>query len=465
MKTFDFIVIGGGPGGYVSAIRAAQLGLKVALIEEREMLGGTCLNVGCIPSKVLLESSEIFHAVNHRVADFGIDVPPASLDLKRMMANKDRVVSEITQGVDLLMKKNKVTRFRGRGRLKGGKVVEIEREKGKVEIGGTRIVLAMGSVPVELPFLPFDGHQVISSSEALCLDQVPERMVIVGAGAIGLELGSVWSRLGSRVTVVEILRRVAIFADRMLSRMLEKSLKSQGLEFLLSSKVVGAEVKKNGIDVAVTGEKVGDRVLTCDRLLVAVGRRPNTGDCGLEAAAVERDDSGRVRVDEHWCTSAEGVFAIGDLIHGPMLAHKAEEEGIAVAEQAAGKPGHVNYGVIPNVIYTAPELAQVGLTEEEARERKIPVKTGRNYFAANGRARSLREEEGLVKVIAHKETDELLGVHILGPRASEMIAEAAVAMEFRASAEDLARTCHAHPTLSETIREAALAVDRRAIHG
>jgi len=465
MKTFDYVVIGGGPGGYVSAIRAAQLGMKVALIEKRPTLGGTCLNVGCIPSKALLESSEMFHAVNHKIEDWGIGAARVSLDLKQMMANKERVVSEITEGVDLLLKKNKITRVKGRGRLKGGQVVEIEREKGTVEIEGKQIVLAMGSVPVELPFLPFDGEKIISSTEALCLDAVPEHLVVVGAGAIGLELGSVWNRLGSKVTVVEVFPRVAIFADKMLSKMLEKLLKAQGLELMLSSKVTGATVTDGGIDVAVTAEKDGDTTLSCDKLLVAVGRKPYTDDCGLDAAGVELDESGRVSVDGEWRTTADGIYAIGDLIEGPMLAHKAEDEGMAVAECAARMAGHVNYDVIPNVIYTWPELAQVGLTEEEAKEKKIPVKVGRNYFKANGRAKSLGEEEGLVKVIAHKETDQILGVHILGPRASDMIAEAAVAMEFSASAEDVARTCHAHPTLAETIKEAALAVDRRAIHG
>jgi dihydrolipoamide dehydrogenase len=334
-----------------------------------------------------------------------------------------------------------------------------------VEIEGTSIVLAMGSVPVELPFLPFDGENIISSTEALSLTSVPKHLVVVGAGAIGLELGSVWLRLGAKVTVVEIFPKVAIFSDNMLSKMLEKSLKGQGMELMLSSKVTGAKVKGGNIAVAVSSEKGGDTTLDCDKLLVAVGRKPYTEDCGLEAAGIEREDGGRVKVDEHWRTNVDGIYAIGDLIHGPMLAHKAEDEGVAVAEQAAGKPGHVNYDVIPNVIYTWPELAQVGITEEEAKEKGIPVKSGRNYFAANGRAKSLGEEEGVVKVIAHKETDQVLGVHILGPRASDMIAEAAMAMEFNASAEDVARTCHAHPTLSEIIKEAALAVDRRAIHG
>lgn len=465
METFDFVVIGGGPGGYVSAIRAAQLGMKAALIEERDTLGGTCLNVGCIPSKVLLEASEMFHSVNHKARDWGIDTASVKLDLKRMMSRKDRVVSEITQGVDLLVKKHKIRRITGRGRLKGGMAVAIDGKEGALEIEGKQIVLAMGSAPVELPFLPFDGKSIISSTEALSLGKVPQRIVVVGAGAIGLELGSVWNRLGSAVTVVEIFPRVAIFADNMLSKMLEKSLTSQGIDFILSSRVTGSVKKKGRIEVAVASEKEGDATLSCDKLLVAVGRKPASGDCGLEAAGVEIEENGQVRVDDQWRTTAEGIFAIGDLIRGPMLAHKAEEEGIAVAELAGGGAGHVNYDVIPNVIYTWPELAQVGLTEEEAREKKIPVKSGRNYFKANGRAKSLGEDEGVVKVLAHKETDRLLGVHILGPRASDMIAEAAMAMEFSASAEDVARTCHAHPTLSEAVKEAAMAVERRAIHG
>jgi len=403
--------------------------------------------------------------MNHKYQGLGISVSSVKLDLKRMMANKDRVVSKITEGVDLLMKKHKIARFKGRGRLTGGRIVAIEGENETTEIEGGKIVLAMGSVPFELPSIPFDGRSIISSTEALSLKTVPRRMVVVGAGAIGLELGSVWSRLGSSVTVVELFPKVAIFADNMLSRMLEKSLREQGIDFLLSSRVVGAKKKKGGIEVAVTSEKDGDATLTCDKLLVAVGRKPATLDCGLEAAKVALEQDGRVRVDDSWRTTAEGIFAIGDLIRGPMLAHKAEEEGIAVAELAAGRSGHVNYDVIPNVIYTWPELAQVGITEEEAKERKIPVKVGRNYFKANGRAKTLGEEDGVVKVIAHKETDLILGVHILGPRASDMIAEAAMAMEFSGSSEDMARTCHAHPTLSEALKEAALAVDRRAIHG
>jgi len=462
---YDFVVIGGGPGGYVAAIRAAQLGMKVALVDKRATLGGTCLNVGCIPSKVLLEASELFHTVQHKAASWGVLAGSVELDLQQMMATKDRVVKEITEGVELLIKKNKITRIVGHGRLAGDQMVEVVGDEPQEPLRGSSIVLAMGSVPTQLPFLPFDGTAIISSTEALSLQAVPEHLVVVGAGAIGLELGSVWLRLGARVTVVEILPKAAPFADGMLARMLAKSLEIQGMNLMLSSKVTAAEITGSSIDVTVAA--AGDETvnLSCDKLLVAVGRQPATRECGLEEVGVALEQDGRVAVDEHWRTSVEGVYAIGDLIRGPMLAHKAEDEGIAVAEHVAGASAHVNYGAIPSVVYTWPELAQVGMTEEEVKGEGIPYKAGRNYFKANGRAKTLGEEEGLVKVLAHKETDQVLGVHILGPRASDMIAEAVVALEFGASAEDLARSSHAHPTLSEVIKEAALAVDRRAIHG
>lgn len=465
MDSFDFVVVGAGPGGYVAAIRAAQLGLKVALIEKRAQLGGTCLNVGCIPSKALLESSELFHGTQSRLGDHGIQTSRVELDLKAMMARKKRIVKEITSGVLLLMKKNKITLFRGRGRLSGIGRVRIEGKDGEREIAGDRIVLALGSVPVEIPGLAFDGSHIVSSTEALAFDAVPERFVVVGAGAIGLELGSVWNRLGSRVTVLELLEKIAPFADDQLSRALQKSLAAQGMEFHLKSRVLKAERAEGEVKVVFKDAKGAEKSLTCDKLLVAVGRKPFTEGAGLEEAGVELDDQGRIRVDEEWKTTAKGVYAIGDVIQGPMLAHKAEEEGIAVAERAAGRPGHVNYDAVPNVIYTFPELAQVGITEGEAKERGVPCKAGRSYFAANGRAKSLGEEEGFVKIISHEETDRLLGVHILGPRASDLIAEAVVAMEFSGSSEDVARTCHAHPTLSEVMKEAAMALDRRSIHG
>jgi len=464
MDSFDFTVIGAGPGGYVAAIRAAQLGMKVALIEERETLGGTCLNVGCIPSKALLESSELYEVARDRLAEHGVGAAVVKLDLLKMMERKAGIVTEVTDGLALLMKKNKITVIKGRGTLAGGRKVTVDGPDGKTELEADHIVLAMGSVPVELPGLPFDGKRIISSTEALSLDEVPGRMVVVGGGAIGLELGSVWRRLGAQVTVVELLPRIAIFADVQLSKMLKKELGRQGMEFLLESKVTAADTSGDEVRVTVEGKDGETSELTCDSLLVAVGRKPCTDTAGLAEVGVELEQ-GRIKIDDHWLTSLPNVFAIGDLVSGPMLAHKAEDEGIAVAELAAGKPGHVNYDVIPNVVYTEPELAQVGITEKEARDQGIKVKVGRSYFKANARAKSLAAEEGLVKVVADAETDRILGVHILGARASEMIAEAAVAMEFRASSEDIVRTCHAHPTLSEIFREAAMAVDRRSIHG
>jgi len=464
MDSFDVVIIGSGPGGYVAAIRAAQLGLKTALIEKDASLGGTCLNVGCIPSKVLLESSEQFYAVGHKLGAFGIKAGSVELDLPVMMARKLKIVKELTDGVALLTKNRKVAVLRGRGSLAGPGRVKVSNESGESLVEAKNVVLALGSVPVQLPFLPFDGGRVVTSTEALSFDKVPERLVVIGAGAIGLELGSVWNRLGSKVTVVELLPRVAPFADAMMSRFLDKALKAQGMDLRTSIKVAGAKV--TGTEVALTTEDAKGQVaeLSADRVLVAVGRKPYIEGAGLKQAGVLLDDGGRIKVDERFQTSVPGVYAIGDVIAGPMLAHKASEEGVACVEMLAGQPGHVNYEAIPNVIYTWPELAQVGRTEEELKAAAIPLKVGRSYFAANGRAKSLGEEEGLVKIIAHAETDRLLGVHIVGPRASDMIAEAAVAMEFKASAEDLARTCHAHPTLSEVLKEAALAVDKRAIH-
>jgi dihydrolipoamide dehydrogenase len=464
MEAYDLVIIGAGPGGYVAAIRAAQLGLKTALVEKDARLGGVCLNVGCIPSKVLLESSEQYYAIGHKLPGFGIKAGSVELDLPAMMARKQKVVQELTDGVALLMKNKKVTVLRGTGSLAGPGRVRVSGEAGETEVEAKSILLALGSVPVQLPFLPFDGERVVTSTEALSFEKVPPRFVVIGAGAIGLEMASLWSRLGSKVTVLELLPRVAPFADAMMSRFLDKSLKAQGLDLRTSVKVTGA--KASGGEVVLTAEDAKGQAseVAADKVLVAVGRRPNVSGAGLKEAGVQLDDKGRIQVDERYRTNLPGVYAIGDVIAGPMLAHKASDEGAACVERIAGRAGHVNYDAIPNVIYTAPELAQVGKTEEELKAAGVPVKVGRFYFAANGRAKSLGEEEGLVKVIAHAETDRLLGVHIVGPRASDMIAEAALAMEFKASAEDLARTCHAHPTLSEALKEAALAVDKQAIH-
>jgi len=464
METYDLVVIGAGPGGYVAAIRAAQLGLRVALVEKRTTLGGTCLNVGCIPSKALLESSELYEAARHHFPDHGIAFAGIALNLERMMARKETVVADLTGGVAALMKKNRVTTFTGRGVLSAPDKVVVHGDNGFTELGASSVLLAMGSVPVELPFMRFDGQRIVSSTEALCFSKVPEHLVVVGAGAIGLELGSVWNRLGAKVTVVELLPAITPFADKQMSKTLQRSLVEQGLEIHLSAKVAGASVSDSGVAVAVETSK-GERLqLDCDRVLVSVGRKPYTEGAGLEAIGVALEQGGRVKVDDGFRTSVANVYAIGDLIRGPMLAHKAEEEGMAVAEQLAGKVGHVNYDTIPNVVYTNPELASVGRTEEQLKEEGTPYSVGRFYFRANGRAKSLAQEAGLVKILARKDDDRILGVHIVGPRASELIAEAVVAMEFSASAEDLARTVHAHPTLSEVVHEAALAVDNRAIH-
>jgi dihydrolipoamide dehydrogenase len=465
MEAFDLAVIGAGPGGYVASIRAAQLGLKVALIEKEATLGGTCLNVGCIPSKALLESSELYYQAKHAFPSHGITTGPVEFDLAKMMARKDQVVEELTKGVGMLMKKNKIKVLRGWGRLAGKGRVVVGKEGVNEEIEAKNILLAMGGVPIELPSLPFYGEHIVTSTEALSFDHVPAHLIVVGAGAIGLELGSVWHRLGAEVTVIEMLPTIIPFADRQVAKALEKSLNKQGLAFRLKSKVAGAEIEGNTISVTVQNEKDEIESITCDRLLVAVGRRPLTEGMGLEEAGVRIDPTGRIEVDDGLRTSVPGVYAIGDLVRGPMLAHKAEEEGVAVAEQIAGEAGHVNYQAIPSVVYTWPEVAQVGLTEAEAKDQGLPIKSGRYYFKANARAKCMGEEDGLVKVISHADTDRLLGIHILGPHASEMIAEAVTAFEFGGSAEDVGRTVHAHPTLSETIKEAALAVERRQIHG
>ena len=465
MRPFDLAVIGAGPGGYVAAIRAAQLGLRVALIEKEARLGGTCLNVGCIPSKALLESSGLYYQATHAFPDHGITTGPVSFDLAGMMARKDRVVEALTGGIGLLMKKNKIKVLRGPGRLAGPNRILVSRAEGDEEVEAGNILLAMGSVPIEVPSLPFDGHHIVTSTEALSFDRVPEHLVVVGAGAVGLELGSVWARLGAQVTVIEMLPVIVPFADRQIARALQKSLVKQGLAFRLASRVTDARIDGDRITVTIRNEKDESEVVTCDRLLVAVGRRPLTDGAGLSEAGVSVGGDARIEVDERLETSVPGVYAIGDLVRGPMLAHKAEEEGTAVAEQIAGKPGHVNYPAIPSVVYTSPEVGQVGMTEAEAKDRGLAIKSGRFYFKANARAKCMGEEDGLVKVIAHAETDRLLGLHILGPHASEMIAEAVTAFEFGGSAEDVGRTVHAHPTLSEVVKEAALAVERRQIHG
>lgn len=464
MDSFDLVIIGAGPGGYVAAIRAAQLGLKVGLVEKNHSLGGTCLNVGCIPSKVLLESSELFFAARHKFADHGIKVGEVTIDLPALMKRKDRIVNELTAGIALLMKKNKVTVLKGQGKLLAKDRVQVSANGSTTEITARNILLATGSAPMALPFLPFDDQHVVNSTGALSFPAVPQHLAVIGAGAVGLELGCVWQRLGAKVTIIEMLPQITPFADGQMAKTLLRALKGQGLEFRLQTQVAGAQKEGENINLQLKATNGEIENLSCDRVLVAIGRRPYSEGLGLEQVELTLDAKGNVPVNEHFATQIPGIYAIGDLIQGPMLAHKAEEEGVAVAEIIAGKPGHMDYNTIPNIVYTSPELAAVGISEEQAKEQHLAYRVGRFLFKANGRAKSLGEEEGMVKVLADAQSDRILGVHIVGPRASEMIAEAVIAMEFKASAEDLARTIHAHPTLSEVVKEAALAVDNRSIH-
>jgi dihydrolipoamide dehydrogenase len=462
-NSFDLIVIGAGPGGYVAAIRAAQNGFRVACV-EREYLGGTCLNVGCIPSKALLDSSERYYAVKHQVVRHGINVTGASIDLTKMMARKDDVVSKLTGGVGGLFRKHKIEHFKGQGRITTRDSVDVTGADGKQQSHKTkRILIATGSAPIELPGLKFDGKHILSSTEALTIPQVPKRMIVVGAGYIGVELGSVWNRLGSDVLLLEFMDGVLPPSDREMANALQKLLEKQGLKFRFKTVAESAKVENGRVKVAwKSGDERG--VEDVDKVLVSVGRRPVTDNLGLETIGVNLDKKGFVLVDEHFKTNVENVYAIGDVIGGVMLAHKAEEEGIAAVDLMAGRHGHVNYHACPSVVYTHPELAQVGYTEEDARKAVGEVKVGKFPFTANGRARGMDETEGFVKVIADAKTDKILGVHILAAHASDMIAECVVAMEFGSSAEDVARSFHAHPTLPEAIKEAALNVDRRAIH-
>jgi len=450
---YDLVVIGAGPGGYVAAIRAAQLGLKVACIEQESALGGTCLRIGCIPSKALLESSELYHEAKSGFSRHGIKLGSVELDLQSMLKRKDTVVTALTKGVDLLFRKNKVERIHGRGSLKGPNQVAV----GDQVLEAKHILIATGSVSSTLPGLELDGDYVGTSTEALSYPTVPEHLVVIGAGVIGLELGSVWGRLGSQVTVLEYLDRILPGMDLETAKLAQKSLERQGLKFHLQTRVTGARREKDRCIV----EREGAEPLQADRVLVAVGRKPNTEGLGLEHVGLSTD-RGRIPVNEHLQTEIKNIFAIGDVIRGPMLAHKAEDEGVAVAEFIATGYGHVNYAAIPGIVYTHPEVASVGKTEEEL--QGTPYRKGVFPFAANGRARALNSIEGQVKILAHAETDRVLGVHIIGPRAGDLIAECVTAMEFSGSSEDIARICHAHPTLSEVVKEAALAVDGRALH-
>jgi dihydrolipoamide dehydrogenase len=454
----DLLVIGAGPGGYVAAIRAAQLGMRVAVVDSRTTLGGTCLNVGCIPSKALLDSSELFAVSRSQLGKHGIRVGDVTLDLATLMSRKDQVVKGLVDGLAHLFKKLKIDRHQGTGRLTGPSQLAVKGADGKAAmLGAKAVLLATGSEPAALPSLPFDGASVVGSTEALAFDRVPQHLIVIGAGYIGLELGSVWARLGAKVTVLEFLPRILAVVDGEIAGLVEKSLVKQGLTFNLETRVTDAAVQ--GGQVVVRAQKKGqDVVFQGDKVLVAVGRKPCTTGLGLEEAGVAVEErTGCVKVDERYATNVPGVYAIGDLIGGPMLAHKAMAEGVAFAEQFAGHAAQVNYAAIPSVVYTWPEVASVGLTEEQLKDAGKKYKTGKFPFAANGRARCLGESEGLVKVLADARTDRLLGVHIFGPRASELIAEAVTALEFAGSAEDIARICHAHPTLSEAVAEAARA--------
>jgi dihydrolipoamide dehydrogenase len=464
--TFDVAVIGGGPGGYVAAIRAAQLGMKVACIEKRDTLGGTCLNVGCIPSKALLHASEAFEEAGHALAAMGIEVPAPKLDLARMLAFKDEGVKGNVDGVAFLLKKNKIDAIHGTATILGPGKIGVSLTNGdKQRLETKSIVIATGSDVARLPGIAIDEETIVSSTGALTLPKVPKRLLVIGAGVIGLELGSVWRRLGAQVQVVEFLDRILPGVDGEVARTLQRILTKQGMKFQLASKVTG--VAKNTASHKVTIEPAAGGEATtveADVVLVAIGRVPYTEGLGLEAAGVTLDNKKRIVVDGRFQTSVPGIYAIGDVIAGPMLAHKAEDEGMAVAEILAGQAGHVNQDVIPNIIYTFPEVASVGKGEEELKAEGVAYKVGKFPFTANGRAKVNRTTDGFVKVLADAATDRILGVHIIGAAASEMIAEAAVIMEFGGSAEDLARTCHAHPTLTEAVKEAALAVDKRAIH-
>ncbi|UFS71503.1 dihydrolipoyl dehydrogenase [Geomonas sp. RF6] len=465
-ETYDLIVIGAGPGGYVAAIRCAQLGMKVAVVEKRDALGGVCLNEGCIPSKALLDSSELFSLAKERFAGHGIEIPAPSLNLAKMMQRKEEVVRKLTDGIQYLFKKHSIDRFSGEGRptgaAGGGQGVEVKGAQGVQQLTGKRVLLATGSDAVELPGLPFDGVDVVSAREALSFDAVPEHLLVVGGGYIGLELGSVWLRLGAKVTVVELLPRLVAGSDGQVAESLMRSLKKQGMAFLMGAKVTAVQ-KRDGKVVAKLEGGGAPPETSCDKVLVAVGRRPLSAALGLDRLGI-RQERGRVVVDENYQTSVPGIYAIGDLIPGPMLAHKAMEEGVVFAERLAGQKSIVEYNYIPGVCYTWPEAASVGKTEESLKEEGVDYRVGRFNFAGNGRARCMDETEGFVKVLAAGGNGRILGVHILGPRASDMIAEAVTAMSFGGSAEDIALTIHSHPTLSEALKEAALDVNKQAIH-
>ena len=461
LPSYDVVVIGAGPGGYVCAIRCAQLGMKVACVEKRKTLGGTCLNVGCIPSKALLQASEKYEEASHHLSVMGVETGKVSLNLKNMMKHKDDVVSSNTKGIEFLLKKNKVDWLKGTAKIE---------ESGKVSIDGkmydaTNIVIATGSDVVSLPGIEIDEKQIVSSTGALTLPKVPKTMVVIGGGYIGLEMGAVWSRLGAKVTVVEYLDKILPGMDEEVSKEMLKILKKQGMTFKLGTKVTGTKKTKTSVALSLEAAQGGNaEKLKADVVLVAVGRKPYTEGLGLDHAGVQKDDRGRIITDETFETSIEGVFAIGDVIAGPMLAHKAEEEGVVLAEMLSGQSGHIDYNLIPGVVYTHPEASQIGKTEQQLKADGINYKVGKFPYMANGRARAMNAMDGFVKILADAKTDKVLGAHILGAEAGTLIHEIAAVMEFGGSAEDIARTCHAHPTLAEIVKEAALAVDGRPLH-
>lgn len=473
MKKYDVVVIGGGPGGYVAAIRCAQLGLSTACVEtwindeDKPALGGTCLNVGCIPSKALLDSSHHFHHIKNEASDHGITVNGATIDVNKMIARKAKIVNTLTMGISGLFKKNKINWLKGQGKLISSTQVEVspehESHDEKTVVEASHIIIATGSVPTKIPPATIDEKLIVDSTGALKFNEVPRRLGVIGAGVIGLELGSVWNRLGSEVTVLEALPNFLSAVDKQIAKEAEKTLRKQGLDIRLGAKVTGTGSNNREVTISYDDAE-GKQQITVDKLIVAVGRTPNTQGLGADESGLELDERGFIVVDDNCKTNLENVYAIGDVVRGPMLAHKASEEGVAIAEKIAGKPGHMNYQTIPWVIYTWPEIAWVGKTEEQLKAENIAYNAGKFPFMATGRAKAMAEETGFIKVLADAKTDRVLGIHIFGPNASELIAEAVVTMEFDGSAEDLARTIHAHPTLSEAMHEAALAVDGRTIH-
>ncbi len=468
-KEFDLIIIGSGPGGYIGAIRAAQLGMRVACVEKMKTLGGTCLNIGCIPSKALLESSEHFQTAKDHFKEHGILIEGIKVNLDQMMTRKNELVKQLTQGIAGLFKKNKIESFFGEGSFEkkdgSNHVIKVKNGKTAEVIKAPKVIIATGSVPTPLRGVEFDGKRIISSTEALEISEIPKHFVVVGGGVIGLELGSVWARLGSKVTVVEFSESITPTVDKQITRELQKVLEKLGMNIKVNTECTGAKVSGKNVSVEIKDRKSGDlSSLDADYVLVATGRKPFTGGLALENISLKPNERGMIDINDHFETSIAGVYAIGDVVRGPMLAHKAEEEGVAVAELIAGQAGHVNYNAIPSVIYTWPEVASVGKTEEELKAEGIPYKKGTFPFLANGRAKAMLTTEGLVKVLAHKDSDQLLGVHIIGARAGEMISEATAIMDFGGSSEDISRICHPHPTLSEAVKEAALAVDKRTLN-